>query len=150
MQGLTIRKYRRGDFDTYVDLLLLTSTNEYSNLGRNDVTRMLKTMDKEWIWVTEADGKAVGFIAVMPDRGMMHVVWLDVHPTYQRMGIGSALLGTAVLAGKGFGIGPIVVEVWVGNEKGLAFYTRHGFRRKKFLQNYYLNGLSAYEMVKDI
>lgn len=150
MPGILLRKFRKGDFDTYVDLLMQTSKDEYSNMSRNEVAGMLKTLDKSWIWVTEVDGNSIGFITVQPDHGMMHVVWLDVHPTYQRMGFGSALLKEAILAGKNVGIGPALVEVWVGNDKGLGFYDKHGFRKRKFMQNYYANGLSAYEMVKDI
>jgi len=150
MDGIRIRKFRKGDFENYVDLLMLTSTEEYSNIGRNDISNMLKIMDQDWIWVTEVDSKAIGFITVQPEHGMMHVIWLDVHPTYQRMGFGSALLKEAIQAGKNMGIGPACVEVWVGNEKGMNFYSKYGFKKKKFLQNYYENGLSAYEMVKDI
>jgi len=148
--GVHIRKFRRGDFDTYVDLLMVTSQEEYSNMGRQEVAQMLRRMDKKWIWVAEIDKKPVGYLTAEPERGMLHVVWLDVHPDYQRKGVGTALLKEIILAGKNTGIGPVIVEVLDTNVKGLGFYGRHGFRKRKWYQNYYGNGLSAYEMVKDI
>jgi ribosomal protein S18 acetylase RimI-like enzyme len=148
--GVHIRKFRRGDFDAYVDLLMLTSQEEYSNMGRQEVAQMLRQMDKKWIWVAEINKRVAGYLTAEPEHGMLHVIWLDVHPDFQRRGVGTALLHEIILAGKNTGIGPVIVEVLDTNVKGLGFYGRHGFRKRKWYQNYYGNGLSAYEMVKDI
>ena len=151
MKGrLSIRKYRKGDFDSYVDLLMLTSQKEYSDLGRPEVAAMLRRMDKEWIWVADINDDSVGFVTAMPEKGMLHVVWLDIHPDYQRHGIGTTLLDVVILAGKNHGIGPIIVEVWDGNKQAVDFYIKHGFKKKKWYMDYYGNGLNAFEMVKDI
>jgi ribosomal protein S18 acetylase RimI-like enzyme len=147
---LEIRKYHKGDFDTYVDLLLLTSQNEYSGHGRRDISRMLELMDKDWIWVAEVDKMAVGFVTVRPEKGTVHLVWLDVHPDHQRKGLGSALLETVIRAGKDLGLGPMVAEVWDGNGPAMGFYAKHGFKRKEWFVNYFTNGLNAWQLVKDI
>ena len=151
MKGrLSIRKYRRGDFDSYVDLLMLTSEKEYSDLGRPEVAAMLRKMDKDWIWVADINDDSVGFTAAMPEKGMLHVVWLDIHPDFQRCGIGTELLKVVIQAGKNHGLGPIIVEVWDGNKQALEFYVKEGFKNKKWYMDYYGNGLNAFEMVKDI
>jgi ribosomal protein S18 acetylase RimI-like enzyme len=147
---LTIRRYRKGDFDSYVDLLMLTSQKEYSDLGRPEVAAMLRHMDKNWIWVADINDDSAGFVTVQPEKGMLHVVWLDIFPDYQRCGIGSELLKTVILAGKNHGLGPVIVEVWDGNKQAMDFYYKEGFKKKKWYVDYYGNGLSAYEMVKDI
>jgi ribosomal protein S18 acetylase RimI-like enzyme len=147
---LSIRKYRKGDFDSYVDLLMLTSQEEYSDLGRPEVAAMLRHMDKSWIWVADVNNDSVGFVTAQPEKGMLHIVWLDIVPDFQHCGIGTELLKVVSLAGKNHGLGPLIVEVWDGNKQAMDFYYKEGFKKKKWYVDYYGNGLSAYEMVKDI
>jgi len=149
-KDVAIRKYRRGDFKHYVDLLLLNSQTEYGHIGRVEVSHALQIMDKDWIWVAEVGGKAVGYATAVPEKGTLHMIWLDVHPDHQRTGIGSLLLVEVVKAGKSFGLGPLTVEVMDKNEMGINFYFKHGFRKKVWVDNYYHNGSSAFVMVKDI
>jgi len=145
-----IREFRKGDFKAYVDLLLLTSGNEYAGMGKRQISRMLELMDWDWIWVA-VEGKApVGFITVRPEGGTVHIIWLDVHPDFERRGIGSALLEKVIQVGKSYGLGPMVCEVWAENAKAISFYDKHGFRRYRWLENYYKNGLDAWQVVKDI
>jgi ribosomal protein S18 acetylase RimI-like enzyme len=147
---LDIRRFKKDDFMAYVDLLFLTSTNEYSGMSKRDIARMLELMDWDWIRVAVDGKKPVGFITVRPEGGMVHLIWLDVHPDFRRKGIGSTLLEEVIKTGKSIGLGPVLCEVWDGNEKALAFYDKHGFRRYRWMVDYYKNGLSAWQLVKDI
>lgn len=80
--------------------------------------------DGELIFVAEHEGKPVGFISLwLPDRFVHH---LYVDCTFQRRGIGSALLKTAVEA-----IGyPLRLKCLQINTKGSAFYTKSGWKTK--------------------
>jgi ribosomal protein S18 acetylase RimI-like enzyme len=147
---VTVRKYRREDQEPYLDLLLLTSSIEYESLHRRDIKAMLDILDKEWVWVAVEEKRQIGFLAARPERGSLHIIWLDVHPDRQRGGLGSLLLKEAIEAGKSFGLTPMTVEVYDGNDKGINFYEKHGFKRKDHLENYYRNGRGAYQMVKDL
>lgn len=145
-----MRKYSKKDFDVYVDLLILTSESEYSGYGRRDIARMLELMDKDWIWVAIVDGGQVGFVTARPEKGVLHLVWLDVHPDHRRKGVGSQLLNEVIATGKNVGLGPLICEVWDGNKVATEFYKKHGFVRKEWYVNYFKNGLDAWQLVKDI
>lgn len=111
---------------------------------------MLKLMDREWIWVAVEGKRQIGFVTARPEKGTLHLIWMDIHPDHQRKGIGTALLKEVTMAGKSLGLGPMTCEVWDGNDKGLNFYTKHGFRKRQWMENYFRNGLSAWRMVRDI
>ena len=72
------------------------------------------------VWVAEADGAIVGFVALTDDLlGHMYV-----HPTAQSRGVGSTLLRKAKeRRPRGF-------DLWVfqQNEGARRFYERHGLR----------------------
>jgi len=119
-------------------------------MGKRQISRMLELMDWDWIWIAVEGEAKVGFITVRPEGGMVHIIWLDVHPDFERRGIGSALLEKVIEIGKSYGLGPLICEVWAENEKAMAFYDKHGFRRYRWMENYYKNGLDAWQIMKDI
>ena len=147
---MDIRKFRKEDFKAYVDLLLLTSTNEYKGMGKRQISRMLELMNKRWIWVAIEGKRQIGFITARVEPPVLHLIWLDVHPDFQRKGVGTALLKEVMGTGKSYGLGPLVCEVWDQNEKALNFYDKQGFRRYRWHENYYKNGLNAWQLLKDL
>jgi ribosomal protein S18 acetylase RimI-like enzyme len=56
------------------------------------------------------------------------VAHVAVFPQYQRKGIASALLDTAVLQAKDSGLSKLALEVEIGNEPAITCYERFGFR----------------------
>jgi ribosomal protein S18 acetylase RimI-like enzyme len=119
-------------------------------MGKRQISRMLELMNWDWIWVAVEGKRQVGFVTVRPEGGGLHLIWIDVHPDQERRGIGSALLNEVIQAGKDLGLGPIICEVWDENEKALNFYDKHGFRRYRWMEDYYKNGLNAWQLLKDI
>ena len=72
------------------------------------------------------DSELVGSVSLEPDdeAGQISVVNLVVHPTHQRNGIGSALMGEALRRGDGE---VFSVAVAAGNAPALALYQALGF-----------------------
>ncbi len=72
------------------------------------------------------DGKLVGMVSAgKTDENAVRIFQLYVLPSHQRKGIGSKLMDVAI---KQFGARKVVLEVEEGNEKGIAFYSKYGFR----------------------
>lgn len=82
---------------------------------RNDYLALAET------WVCEADGRVVGFIAMVENV----IAGLFIDPDYHGRGLGRALVDKA-LADKG----PLEVEVFRDNVIGRRFYEAYGFHRE--------------------
>lgn len=72
------------------------------------------------------DGKLVGMVSVGKlDQETLKVFQLYVHPNHQRKGIGRLLMDAALA--HYVDIRKVVLEVEVGNQKGISFYRKYGF-----------------------
>jgi ribosomal protein S18 acetylase RimI-like enzyme len=62
--------------------------------------------------------------------------------------VGSALLAESERNLALRGVRTILLETATGNEAGVAFWRRHGYRIEATLKRYYLRQIDAYEMRK--
>jgi GNAT superfamily N-acetyltransferase len=78
-------------------------------------------------WVAVAGGQVVGFGSAWLNAFHPHAVYIgvNVHPAWQRRGIGSRLL--SALAGLGDGRLPLQTSTWERSVAGVRFLERHGF-----------------------
>lgn len=83
--------------------------------------------DATTVWVADRDHRAVGFVAVRPEDGEIHMLAVD--PDHQRQGIGSALTDHAVERLRDTGV--TLVVVGTGGDPGHAparrTYEKAGF-----------------------
>ena len=94
------------------------------------------------ILIAELDGKMVGYILAEYDESFLHVLSFGVYPEYRKMGIGGALINELVKIAKTNGkIIGISLFVHVGNENGIIFYEKYGFKKVQTLTNYYQGSL---------
>lgn len=86
----------------------------------------------------DESGKAVaGFVAARVNADELHVNNIGVRPEERRRGLGTALLRSAIAAGRGLGARTAVLEVRASNETAQALYLRHGFRIVGRRRSYY-------------
>ncbi len=85
-------------------------------------------------YVAEHEGRVTGFCTVLtPARGAgaaehtCEVAALYVHPDHWRVGIGRALLDTALTKARSSGCHEATVWVFAANARAVAFYERFGF-----------------------
>ena len=78
----------------------------------------------EEVWVAEAAGAVLGFVALHRDGDGDWVSQLYLKPGHWRQGIGTALLDHA----KALRPGGLRLWCFQVNARGRAFYERHGFR----------------------
>ena len=77
-------------------------------------------LSKNTVFVAEADGRAVGFMAIA--GGFIDQLYVD--PDSQRQGVGAALISSAqALSPSG-----LHLFAFETNTSGRAFYEKHGFR----------------------
>ncbi len=72
------------------------------------------------VLVAEVNGVVSGFIGSHEGE----ITWLYVDPSHQQRGIAKTLLRAA----RELSVGPLVLEVLVGNDAALQFYLCEGFR----------------------
>lgn len=69
-------------------------------------------------WVYEKQGRVVGFISLADNE----VGGIFVHPSWQRQGVGRALMDKARTIHK-----TLELDVFEANKRGRAFYAKYGF-----------------------
>jgi ribosomal-protein-alanine N-acetyltransferase len=72
-----------------------------------------------------------------------HVFTIDVHPDYQRSGLGTQLMREAEQRFAEAKCRSILLEVAVDNLAAISFYKRHGFSVLKSLPRYYNNSIDG-------
>jgi [ribosomal protein S18]-alanine N-acetyltransferase len=98
-----------------------------------------------------AEGEKIGgFIVAEGNRGVGHIITIDVIAAARRSGVGSLLLSNAEerLSAKQFR--SVELETAVDNVSALQFYKRHGYSVIKTSPRYYSNGVDALVLQKDL
>jgi ribosomal protein S18 acetylase RimI-like enzyme len=91
------------------------------------------------VWVAEADGRVVGFLALRvnaPDE--TEIVLNAVHPDYQRRGIYRDLVMTALAASRELGAERCIVSTQLTNVAVQRAWTRLGFEIVSSLQTFHV------------
>lgn len=84
-------------------------------------------------FVAEIDNKIVGSILAGNDGRRGYIYHTAVSPQYQKHGIGSTLVDTAIDSLKKLGINKIALVVFDKNENGNAFWEKQGFTERNDL-----------------
>lgn len=80
------------------------------------------------VHVVEADWKPAGYTAWRDEApGVAYVEEMNVHPDFQRFGLGSRLMAAIRDDARAAGIGHVVVRVWERAPWAIAFYRKLGF-----------------------
>jgi ribosomal protein S18 acetylase RimI-like enzyme len=147
-----VRRYEDRDFNEYVSILEKTWP-----LSREDaeetVSKRLETLNKkgEQIWTAEIDGNAAGFMLIYfenppspPELGLegewLVIDWFDVHPDFQRKGLGTLLLKRAEQIAQNKNVSAIYLVTAVNNEKMLNFSQKNGFKISKCMKAFWGKG----------
>jgi ribosomal protein S18 acetylase RimI-like enzyme len=139
---LKIRKYEEKDFPSYV--ATLERTTNFGKDAEKELKAMLAKVDRNQIWVSEKDGKAVGFmILTVNDDGSLEVDWLDIHPSHQRKGVGTLLMKKATEIAKKKGISSLSVHTSLSNDKMIKFLIKNKFKTVERIKDFYGEGKDA-------
>ena len=120
-----IRKYTDNDIDAVASSWRIATEFAHPFLTKEFLDAEAIALRKAYLpatetWVTEIDGKVVGFIALMGSE----IAALFLRPDYHGRGLGKAMTDKAV-AEKGL----LTVEVFEDNAVGRRFYDSYGFQK---------------------
>jgi tRNA threonylcarbamoyladenosine biosynthesis protein TsaB len=96
-------------------------------------------------WVLRHDAGIAGFYLAMHAPDVTHLLLIAVAPGAQRRGMGTMLLEHCLKESLAHGLPRVILEVRPSNQKGLAFYGRHGFSTLSVRRGYYPTGKSQRE-----
>ena len=100
---------------------------------------------------TQGKNSAIaGFIVAEANRGMGHIISIDVLPFNRRSGLGSKLLETVENRLAELQCRNVVLETAVDNTAALGFYKRHQYSVLRVSPRYYSNGVDALVMGKSL
>jgi ribosomal-protein-alanine N-acetyltransferase len=147
----TLRSYDAGDFETLygIDQACFDEAIAYS---RRDLRAYLKFLGAECV-VGEANAAHIAGFCISARQARQghnwgYIITMDVLPKYRRHGLATALLDEAErrMAMKK------VTEVWLetatDNDPAIAFWQKHGYRKRGVQNSYYPDGRDAFTMQK--
>jgi ribosomal protein S18 acetylase RimI-like enzyme len=113
--------------DTYEGMIPLEIQERFLESAYND-EMMQRRLESSFIYVSESDGRIVGFANFSPvkEDGITELLAIYLIPEYQGKGIGTALLNEGIKNIEG--IRKVFVNVEKENNIGAAFYQAKGFK----------------------
>lgn len=146
-----VRMAAEGDIKTMVDIERAIYGNAPWSHAAFQI-ELRRPQDRLYLVVTD-DNLVVGFIGMAVDwyRLDLHITNVGISPAYQRMGIGTYLIGTAINYARHTQLHSVSLEVRVHNLNARKLYEQLGFRERKIKHHYYLdNHEDAVDMVANL
>ncbi len=81
-------------------------------------------------------------------KNICHLLKLGVHPEFQNLGLGSALIKDMFSIMRKHAVKIAYLEVRETNKNAIIFYEKRGFFKTKIVENYYENEEAAFILVK--
>lgn len=100
--------------------------------------------------VAEVDGAIAGFILTEAEGESAHIITIDVLAEHRRAGTGSQLLAEAERRLAARAVREVQLETAHDNAPAIAFWEKHGYRKRGVLRNYYLDRIDALWMTKNL
>jgi ribosomal-protein-alanine N-acetyltransferase len=146
--GISLRNYCAADFEVLyqIDQQCFDPALAYS---RPDLRNYLRLPGGDCV-IAEASGDVAGFLVTAHERAVGSIVTIDVLPGYRRQGVATLLLEESERRLAAAGVRLIELETATDNTPAIAFWQKHGYRKRNIQKGYYPDGRDAYSMVKTV
>jgi ribosomal-protein-alanine N-acetyltransferase len=143
---VTLRSYEPQDFETLykIDQVCYLPDIAYS---REDFRTYMRFPGADCV-VAEARGRIVGFCLTANKGAQGYIITIDVLEEFRRHGAGSALVSEVERRLMTLGVRRVRLETATDNESAIAFWQKHGYRKRAVRKGYYPGGRDAYAMSK--
>ncbi|HVB56186.1 MAG TPA: N-acetyltransferase [Candidatus Acidoferrales bacterium] len=144
----SLRAYRPSDFEALyqVDRQCYAPQIAYS---RGELRRYLQLPGAECV-IGEAEGKLAGFCLSARQGGYGYIITMDVLAAYRRQGAATALLDEIERRLAAHDVRVVGLETATDNGPAIAFWSKHGYRKRCVRKGYYPGGRDAYTMSKEL
>jgi len=146
--NVTLRDYCAADFEVLyqIDQQCFDPALAYS---RPDLRNYLRLPGGDCV-IAEASGDVAGFLVTAHEGAVGSIVTIDVLAAYRRQGVATLLLEESERRLATAGIRTIELETATDNTSAIAFWQKHGYRKRDIQKGYYPDGRDAYSMSKAI
>ena len=143
-----LRSCRAGDFETLyeIDQACYEPKIAYS---RGELRDYLRFPGGECV-IAESEGSVAGFCLAAREDGYGHIITIDVLQPFRRRGAGTALLAEIERRLSAGGAREIWLETATDNEAAIAFWKKHGYRKRGVRKGYYPGNRDAHAMSKKV
>lgn len=145
---ITLRSYKPADFDALheIDQVCYEAEIAYS---KRELREYLRFRGADCV-VAEADGRIAGFCISAYQDHYGYIVTIDVLAEFRRHKVGTALLDEIERRLIASGVHEVRLETATDNDSAVAFWQKHGYRKRGVRKNYYPNGRDAFAMTKTL
>jgi ribosomal-protein-alanine N-acetyltransferase len=145
---VSLRTYEPRDFETLfeIDQLCFAPGIAYS---REDLRYYFRFPGADCV-VAEVNRKIAGFSMSSHQHGKGYIITIDVLRESRRAGIGRALLAELERRLLAQGVRTVGLDTATDNETAIAFWLKHGYRRRGLKKGYYPGGRDAFVMRKTL
>lgn len=98
--------------------------------------------------IAESAAKIAGFLVTAHENALGSIVTIDVLPAYRRQGVATHLLEESERRLAVAGIRTVELETATDNASAIAFWQKHGYRKRGIQKEYYPDGRDAFSMTK--
>ncbi len=143
-----LRDYLRRDFEAIyqIDQQCFEPAIAYS---RPDLRSYLNLPGGDCL-IAESAGNIAGFLVTAHENAVGSIVTIDVLASHRRQGVATLLLEESELRLAAAGVRTIELETATDNASAIAFWHKHGYRKRDIQKGYYPDGRDAYSMTKRI
>lgn len=131
---MQIEKMKIDDYDEIYSVWTACSGMGLNSVDdtKEGIAKLLER-NPETCFVAKENNKVIGAIMVGNDGRRGYIYHTAVHPRYQKQGVGTALVETAVESLKSLGITKVNLVVFARNKSGNAFWEKIGFTTREDL-----------------
>ena len=143
-----LRAFRAADFEILheIDQACYEPEIAYS---RSELREYLRFPGAECV-IAESEGAIAGFCLAARKDDYGHIITIDVLRSFRRRRAGTALLAEIERRLSADGAREIWLETATDNEPAIAFWQKHGYRKRGLRKGYYPGNRDAYAMSKRV
>ena len=143
---IKLRSYTPEDFEALFEIDQVCYPPEVA-YSRRHLRAYLRFQGADCV-IADDSGKPVGFCLTAHRDGQGYIVTIDVLESHRGKHVGSKLLKESERRLAANGVCEIDLETATDNESVVAFWLKHGYRKRGIKKDYYPGRRDAFAMVK--
>jgi [ribosomal protein S18]-alanine N-acetyltransferase len=145
---IKLRSYAPDDFEALFEIDQACYPPEVA-YSRRELRAYLRFQGADCV-IAEDSGKPVGFCLTAHRDGQGYIVTIDVLESHRGKHVGASLLAESERRLAANCVSEIDLETATDQQSVVAFWLKHGYRKRGIKKDYYPGGRDAFSMVKQL